>query len=151
MYPLTPEYLAQPRRLGAFDDKEGTLYDYLVQNIKKLANDPTWKATMKDALLVESAARESLRELLTWLTPEERLAGLAPEQRLAGLAPEQRLAGLAPEQRLAGLAPAERLAGLAPDHAVLVLPDDALRALSPSYLATLPDDVQAAVRARLAR
>lgn len=76
---------------------------------------------MKDAQ-PESAARETLHAFLMRLTPEQRLEGLAPE---------------------------DRLAGLAPDHAVLVLPDDALRALAPTYVATLPDEVQAAVRARL--
>jgi hypothetical protein len=85
---------------------------------------------------------EFVRQAMNNFTPEQRLAGLAPEQRLAGLAPEQRLAGLAPEQRLAGIAP---------EHLVLALPDDALRALSAEYIAALPADVQASVRARIAR
>jgi hypothetical protein len=42
----------------------------------------------------------------------------------------------------------ERLAGLAPEQLVLALPDDALRALSDEYIATLPDDVRAKVAAR---
>jgi hypothetical protein len=112
---------------------------------------------------------EVVQKLLEGLSPEQRLAGLAPEQvvtafapeqvmaafapeqRLAGLAPEQRLAGLAPEQRLAGLAPEQRLAGLAPEQIVLTLPDDVLRALSDDYIATLPEPMQDAVRARRAR
>ncbi|MFO0625177.1 MAG: hypothetical protein U0325_06120 [Polyangiales bacterium] len=82
------------------------------------------------------------KELMKKLPLEERLEDLAPEQRLAGLAPEQRLAGLAPEQRLAGLSEADR---------VLALPDAALRALPADYLATLPADAQARIRARLGR
>ncbi len=42
---------------------------------------------------------EGLREALTKLEPQERLAGLGPEERLAGLGPEERLAGLEPEER----------------------------------------------------
>jgi len=52
---------------------------------------------------------------------------------------------------LAMLPPEVRLAGLKPEETVLALPTEVLRALSPDYLATLPADVQATVRARLAR
>ena len=99
-------------------------------------------------------------ERLVGLKPEERLVGLKPEEvlprfkpeeRLVGLKPEERLVGLKPEERLVGLKPEERLTDLAPSQAVLALPDELLRALSPDYIATLPDDVQAIVRARLAR
>lgn len=99
-------------------------------------------------------------QCLAAFTPEERLAGLAPEERLAGLAPEERLAGLAPEERLAGLAPEEvakvvpveqRLVGLSEAEQVLALPDHLLRALSEKYVDTLPQAVQATVRARRAR
>ena len=72
------------------------------------------------------------------------LLNYTPEQRLAGLAPEQRLAGLAPEQI------AETLAARPEAEQVLALPDRLLHALSADYLATLPDAVQAKVRARLA-
>ncbi len=89
-------------------------------------------------------------ERLSGLAPEQRLAGLAPEQRLAGLAPQERLAGLAPEQRLAGLAPEQRLTDLSPEQSVLALPVQVLRALSEEYIASLPDEVQSEVRARLA-
>lgn len=54
-----------------------------------------------------------------------------------------------PEHRAASLSPEQRLAGLAPEHIVLALPDDALRALSADYLATLPPEVQSKIRARL--
>ena len=95
---------------------------------------------------------------LAGLAPEQRLAGLAPEQiaavlapeqRLAGLAPEQIVAALAPEQRVAGLAPEERLVGLDEAHAVLALPLPMLRALSPDYIKTLPQDIQDEVQRRL--
>ena len=71
------------------------------------------------------------------------------EQRLRGLTPEQVLAGLAPEQRLAGLAPEQRLAGLTPEQALLALPDEALRGLADTYLATLSAPTRAAIRARI--
>ncbi len=86
---------------------------------------------------------EYVRRVLEALTPEQRLAGLAPEQRLAGLAPEQRLAGLAPEQIARAL---ER--DLDESAQVLALPDRVLRGLSEEYIASLPDDVRAKVRAR---
>jgi len=95
------------------------------------------------------------------LSPEEvaknepmliKLANSIPLRiRLKGVKPAEVLAELSPEQRLAGLQPEQRLAGLAPEQAVLALPDEILRNLAPSYLATLPADVQATVRARLAR
>ncbi len=73
------------------------------------------------------------------------LLNYTPEQRLAGLAPEQRLAGLAPEQI------AETLAARPEAEQVLALSDRLLRLLPADYLVTLPDDVQAKIRARLSR
>ncbi len=70
------------------------------------------------------------------------VAGLTPAQRLDGLAPEQIAAALKPEQL------AETLAARPESEQVLALPDALLRALSDDYVATLPDDVQAKVRAR---
>ena len=90
-------------------------------------------------------------EKMMGLKPEQRLAGLAPEEKMMGLKPEQRLAGLAPEEKMMGLEPEQRLAGLAPEHVALALPVEVLRALSADYIATLPDDVQREVRARLSR
>lgn len=71
------------------------------------------------------------------------------QQFVSSLTLEQRLAGLTPEQRLAGLKPEETLATLAPEHVVLALPIEALRGLSSDYVATLPAEVQAAIRTRL--
>ena len=85
---------------------------------------------------------EFVTSMMAEFSPKERLAGLAPEQIVAALAPEQIVAALAPEQRLAGLSEAEQ---------VLALPDHLLRLLPVVYLATLSDDVQAKIRARLAR
>ncbi len=45
----------------------------------------------------------------------------------------------------------QRLAGLTPEQRVLALPDDAIRALSPEYLATLSEATRAAIRARIGR
>lgn len=55
------------------------------------------------------------------------------------------------EERLAGLAPEQRLAGLAAESIILALPDAMLAGLTAEFLATLPEDVQAAVRKRLGR
>jgi hypothetical protein len=61
------------------------------------------------------------------------------------------LESFSPKERLAGLAPEERLADLPPEQTILALPDAMLARLPEAFLATLPADVQAAVRARLAR
>jgi hypothetical protein len=88
---------------------------------------------MKDAKLAKDAADRALRDLLASLPPEVRLAGLDPEEVLAHYKPQ------------------ERLAGLDTGEVLLALPDEALRALTDSYLATLPEHVRARIRARLAR
>ena len=77
---------------------------------------------------------------------EKDLAELIPRMNLAVV-----LENLTPEQRLAGVTPEQRLAGVTESEQVLALSDTLLRALSPAFLATLPADVQAKVRARLAR
>ncbi len=150
----------QPGVPGALDDTERALYYRLVQGISQLADDPRWKAIMKDAKIAKDAADKALRDLLASLPPEVRLAGLDPEARLAGLDPEVRLAGLDPEEvlahykpqeLLAHFKPQERLAGLDAGEVLLALPDEALRALPDSYLATLPEPVRARIRARIAR
>ncbi len=69
-------------------------------------------------------------------------------RQLLDLTPEQRLQDLTPEQRLAGLAPGQVLATFAPEELLLALPLEVLRGLSEEYIATLPANVQAAVRAR---
>jgi hypothetical protein len=76
---------------------------------------------------------------------------LPPEMRFAGLTLEARLIGLTLEERLDGLTSEERLVGLTEFDRILLLPDAALRALAPAYVATLSDDVQARICARLGR
>ncbi len=61
------------------------------------------------------------------------------------------LDGLTPEEKMMGLAPEQRLAGLPESEQVLAMSDALLRVLPESYIASLPADVQAKVRARLAR
>ena len=73
---------------------------------------------------------EALRALLHDLPPEERLEGLNPEERMRGLAPEERMRGLSPEERL------------------LTLPVEALRALAPEYVDSLPEPIRAEIRRR---
>jgi hypothetical protein len=53
------------------------------------------------------------------------------------------------EKYLHRLTPQQRLAGLDEAHSVLALPKAVLRGLSPEYLKTLPDEVQAEVQRRL--
>ncbi|MBK9261362.1 MAG: hypothetical protein IPM54_16355 [Polyangiaceae bacterium] len=99
----------------------------------------------KEAMM-EAKQLEGYQELMARLLTE-----LPPEARMAGLAPQERLAGLAPQERLAGLAPQERLAGLSREQILLGLPDDELRRLPESYLATFPDSVREEVRKRIGR
>ncbi len=151
LYAVSPACLQNPRpRTDAFDDKERELFYHLAQLIAQLASDPKWKEIMKDAALVEASAEATIKDLIAKLPTAWRLAGLKLEERVAGLKPEEVLSHFEPEERVAGLKPEERLAGLDPAHAVLALPVEVLRGLAPDYLATLPDDVQAKVRARLA-
>lgn len=124
LYAVSPACLQAPALPRALDDRERELYYRLLQGITQLANDPRWKAIMKDATLAKDAASQALRDLLAVLPAEQRLAGLAPEERLAGLSEADRL---------------------------LAMPDAALRALPADYLATLPEDAQARIRARLGR
>lgn len=81
--------------------------------------------------------------------------GLPPEILLSGLSPEEilkaALARFKPEELLAGLDPAVVARSLSEADHLLALPEAALRALSPDYVATLPADVQARIRERLAR
>lgn len=79
---------------------------------------------MKDRDLVDTALDKARQLFLESLTPEERLAGLAPEERLRGIAPE---------------------------HAILALNDTMLAQLPETLLTSLPEDVQAKIRARLGR
>ena len=61
------------------------------------------------------------------------------------------LALIPPEQRLAGLAPEERLAGLDREQILLALPDEELRQLPETYLATFSEATRQAVRQRLGK
>ncbi len=124
LYTLSPQYVARPQDIPALDDEEEELFQFLVQCVDRFRKDPNWSRLMKDAAKVVHSVSEARRALIESAPIEDRLAGLTPEQRLTGLTPEQ---------------------------FVLALPDDALRALSEDYIATLPADVQAKVRARRGR
>ncbi len=56
---------------------------------------------------------------------------------------------LSARERLAGLSPEQRLADLSPDEKVLAFPDEALRALSADYIATLSPETRAEIQRRL--
>lgn len=58
---------------------------------------------------------------------------------------------ISPQQRLAGLAPEQRLAGLSRDQILLGLPDNDLRQLPETYLATFSEATREAVRKRIGR
>jgi hypothetical protein len=94
---------------------------------------------------------EIIARFLDELPPEKRLAGLSADQVVAFIPHDKLVASLPAEERLAGLAPEQRLAGMAPEQVILGLPDDALRSLSESYLATLPDSVRKTIRQRIGR
>lgn len=134
------------------------------------ANDPAGAQQALNELTVEQRL-EGLdpKQRLEGLNPTKiaanlptkiRLAGLDPKQRLEGLDPKTRLEGLDPKQvavnlpaaaRLEGLDPEQRLSDLDAAHAVLAMPNEVLRVLPAEYIATLPDDVQARIRERLAK
>ncbi len=58
---------------------------------------------------------------------------------------------IAVDAKMMGLAPEQRLAGLSESEQVLAMSDALLRFLPEPYIASLPADVQAKIRARLAR
>lgn len=70
------------------------------------------------------------------------------QELISKLSPEQRMAGLAPEQILRTLSPEQILKAIPPEHVLLSLPDVVLRCLPAEYVATLPEATQAAIRAR---
>lgn len=74
---------------------------------------------------------EVLARLLRSTPPEEILQAAGVDRILGCLTPEQRLGDLTPEQR------------------ILATPVEILRGLSQEYLRTLPEHIQAAIRARL--
>jgi hypothetical protein len=97
---------------------------------------------MKDRELVDMTMDQVRRMIVESLTLEERVAGLTSEERLRGVPAEERLRGIPPE---------ERLRDVSPEHAILALSDTMLAQLPATFLAGLPEDVQAKVRARLGR
>ena len=97
----------------------------------------------------EYLSQFSLEERLAGLKPEDIAHALKPEDVVRAFKPEDIAHALKPEDLAHALKPEDRLVDLAPAQVVLALPLEVLRALSPAYLATLPEDVQATVRARL--
>ncbi len=132
LYLFSPRFLHERRPHKPVDEAERQIYNRLYRCIEQLARSPE-AAMTRDVELVQQRFEKDLAELI----PRMNLAVV-----LENLTPEQRLAGVTPEQRLAGVTESEQ---------VLALSDTLLRALSPAFLATLPADVQAKVRARLAR
>ena len=73
------------------------------------------------------------------------------EPRAPEFKPEERLRGLKPDDLAHALKPEDRLVGLSEVEQVLALPPHLLGALSDEYIASLPANVQATVRARSGR
>lgn len=111
-------------RVITVDDEERALFHFLAQCVARFRKDPEWRSLMKDAARVDRSYKSAWEKIVQSLPLEERLAGLAPEQRLAGLSLGE---------------------------AILALPDAALHGLSDEFVATLPADTQAKVRARRGR
>ncbi len=160
LYLFSARFLREQHALTPVDERERALYNRLYRCITQIARSPE-AAMIKDADLLEKKWVEELADMLLETAPDavfqrfitrRRLAGIPPEQLLAEVPPEKRLAGIPPEQRLAGLAPEQIAQAL--DHnlseadQVLALPDHLLRLLPADYIATLPQDAQARVRAR---
>jgi hypothetical protein len=150
LYLFSPRFLDERRPHKPVDEAERQIYNRLYRCIEQLARSPE-AAMTRDVELVQKRFEKDLAELIPRMNLAVVLENLTPEQRLAGVTPEQRLAGVTPEQRLAGVTPEQRLAGVPESEQVLALSDTLLRALSPAFLATLPEDIQAKVRARLTR
>jgi hypothetical protein len=132
LYLFSPRFLLERRPHKPVDEAERQIYNRLYRCIEQLARSPE-AAMTRDVELVQKRFEQDLAELI----PRMNLAVV-----LENLTPEQRLAGMTPEQRLADLPESEQ---------VLALSDSLLRALPAAFLCTLPDDVQAKIRARLAR
>lgn len=148
-------------------------YRILVVDLSRVVEDDgdQWMAIFVPSTMLTAAARRWLEEhmpardipehqkleghdevlarLLRATPPEEILRAAGTSRLLGSLPPKQRLNGLTPEQRLNGLTPEQRMNGLTPEQRLLAMPDSALRALSRKYIRTLPEDVQAAIRARV--
>ena len=134
LYGVSADVLRDPSRLPPLDARETRLYHLLAQGVRQDRRDPTKKRrVMKDRELVDMTMDQVRRMIVESLTPEERVAGLTSEERLRGIPPE------------------ERLRDVSPEHAILALSDTMLAQLPETFLAGLPEDVQAKVRARLGR
>jgi predicted nucleotidyltransferase len=72
---------------------------------------------------MKTLPRETLREIMERLPPEERLHGLPHEQIASALSPEERLQGLPHEQIASALSPEERLRGLTPEDIQRLSPE----------------------------
>ncbi|MFO0607996.1 MAG: hypothetical protein U0324_32830 [Polyangiales bacterium] len=108
-----------------------------------------WIGQNTSIMSTPEKASPEMEGFYDWFRPLRE--GLPLEVLLAGMPPEEVLAAYKPEQRLAGIDPAVVARSLSEADRLLALPDAALRALSPDYVATLPADVQALIRERLAR
>lgn len=121
---FSPRFLRGEHLNPSVDERTRHLYNRLYRCVQQLARRPE-AAMTRDVELVQQRFAEDIAELI-------------PLMKHADLI-------------LRKFKPEERLADLTPAQAVLALPDEVLRGLSEPYIATLPADVQATVRARLLR
>ena len=97
--------------------------------------------------------RETRWWLEQWLQRTKNMSDYQDPREIEGYEEvlQKLLESLPLEERFMGLSPEERVAGLGPEERLLILPDEALRALSDDYLRTLSPATQAAIRQRIGR
>ena len=135
--------------------------------VKVFGHDPSWtpevvqwldRYTTQEHTVIDPKQLdgwdEAMQKIARSVPLKHRLAGLTAEQRAElaqGLKPEERLRGLTPDDLAHALKPEDRLVGLSEIEQLLALPPHLLRLLPEEYIASLPANVQATVRARRGR
>lgn len=95
---------------------------------------------------VDAAKLEGHKEIVARF-----LASMPVDERLEGLSEDELLSHVSRQTLASKLTRQERLAGLSREECLLALPDDDLRALPDSFLATFSESFREAVRKRIAK
>ena len=132
---------------GAYASVVGALFPIWVVSLDELAREEgepllTFFARGK----LDAGAKEARR----WMRTRMSRTDTTNLSELEGFeeALEALLHDLPPEKRVEGLTPEERMRGLAPEERLLTLPVEALRALAPEYVDSLPEPIRAEIRRR---